>query len=288
MATSDSDRGSLARRVSNSSAVVEEPPSNEALRYCNLEDFLEHLGVDHASAGSLIMAAAQHMFAAPLPPQWSEQVDEGSGRVYFFNRATGESLWQHPQKPLFEEILAEVRCWQPEASVESLVARAERHLRQAQQSALEVLSQWSAFDAPQGPEEAPEFGETSRFFFNATTGESSWADPRQLVDFDLRLRHGILSECMAAFRAHSLPDESSEGELSSHAERDTSVQELDIRELLGTLSLPLRQLDAALPGMRPPHATSAGDDTVRSSMSYLTARSTVTEDPRSDTARQAR
>eukprot|EP00439_Symbiodinium_sp_Y106_P065450 s94_g10.t1 len=115
----------------------------------NLEDFLEHLGVDHASAGSLIMAAAQHMFAAPLPPQWSEQVDEGSGRVYFFNRATGESLWQHPQKPLFEEILAEVRCWQPEASVESLVARAERHLRQAQQSALEVLSQWSAFDAPQ-------------------------------------------------------------------------------------------------------------------------------------------
>ena len=26
----------------------------------------------------------------------------------------------------------------------------------------------------------------SRFFFNATTGESSWADPRQLVDFDLR------------------------------------------------------------------------------------------------------
>ncbi|CAE6925851.1 unnamed protein product [Symbiodinium sp. CCMP2592] len=51
MATSDSDRGSMARRVSNSSAVVEESPSNEALRYCNLEDFLEHLGVDHASAG---------------------------------------------------------------------------------------------------------------------------------------------------------------------------------------------------------------------------------------------
>ena len=101
-------------------------------------------------------------FSAPLPPQWSEQVDETSSRVgwpnesavfgglllmpldvfpaggsgmkaedrtlwysdaklneictrqtatlaescrqvYFFNRATGDSLWMHPQKSIFED-----------------------------------------------------------------------------------------------------------------------------------------------------------------------------------------
>ena len=55
-----------------------------------------------------------------------------------------------------------------------------------------------------------------RFYFNATTGESSWADPRQSVEFDLRwapfvtlllirLRHRILSECIATFRASRGP-----------------------------------------------------------------------------------
>ncbi|CAJ1342882.1 unnamed protein product [Effrenium voratum] len=100
---SDSERGSTAPpRVSSSSAVVEESPHVQALRYCNFEDFLEHLNINHTSPGGMAMAAAQHMFSAPLPPQWSEQIDENSSRVYFFNRATGESLWTHPQKTIFE------------------------------------------------------------------------------------------------------------------------------------------------------------------------------------------
>lgn len=31
-----------------------------------------------------------------------------------------------------------------------------------------------------------ELSDWCRFYFNATTGESSWADPRQSVEFDLR------------------------------------------------------------------------------------------------------
>eukprot|EP00435_Cladocopium_sp_Y103_P053172 s2801_g17.t1 len=124
MAASDSERGLATaplRRtsgVSSNSAVVEESPRHEATRVCtaealsycknprlecNFEDFLEHLGLDHTSASGLTIAAAQQMFSAPLPPQWSEQVDETSSRVYFFNRATGDSLWMHPQKSIFED-----------------------------------------------------------------------------------------------------------------------------------------------------------------------------------------
>lgn len=292
MASSDTERASTvplrrASGVSSNSATVSEAPHSQALRYCNFEDFLEHLAIDQSSASALTMAAAQHMFVAPLPPQWSEQVDESSSRVYFFNRATGESLWMHPQKSIFEELLQEVHSWQPDTSLEEIAVQADAHLRQAQRTAVQALAQWSAFDAPQGPEEAPEFAESSQFYFNATTGESSWADPRQSVEFDLRLRHGILSECMSAFRVLGLPDESSEGEVSSHADgRDLpslpqSFGE-NLGELLGSLTLPLRHVErlevpkAAGPVVRP--NLSAGDETVRTEMSYLTARSTVTED----------
>jgi len=300
MSASDNERGSTStpplRRtsgVSSNSAVVEESP-HEALSYCNFEDFLEHLCLDQTSASSLAIAAAQQMFAAPLPPQWSEQVDETSSRVYFFNRATGDSLWMHPRKSIFEDLLQEVQSWQPDSSLEDIEARADAHLRQAQRNAVEALVQWSAFDAPQGPEEAPEFAESSQFYFNATTGESSWADPRQSVEFDLRLRHSILSECISAFRVLGLPDESSEGEVSSHADgRDLALPQAfgeNLGELLGSLTLPLRHIERLeLPKaggpMRP--NVSAGDETGRTELSYLTARSTTTED-RTDIAGMAR
>eukprot|EP00434_Breviolum_minutum_P043526 symbB.v1.2.038804.t3/scaffold6181.1/size20265/2 len=169
MSASDNERRTSG--VSSNSAVVEESP-HEALSYCNFEDFLEHLCLDQTSASSLAIAAAQQMFAAPLPPQWSEQVDETSSRVYFFNRATGDSLWMHPRKSIFEDLLQEVQCWQPDSSLEvpcssmfhifallffplcsqDIAARADAHLRQAQRNAVEALAQWSAFDAPQAGE----------------------------------------------------------------------------------------------------------------------------------------
>lgn len=175
MAASDSERGLATaplRRtsgVSSNSAVVEESPRHEALNYCNFEDFLEHLGLDHTSASGLTIAAAQQMFSAPLPPQWSEQVDETSSRVYFFNRATGDSLWMHPQKSIFEDLLQEVQCWQPDNSLEEIAARADAHLRQAQRTAVEALAQWSAFDAPQAA--TLQISKKSSIFAVKTTGD---------------------------------------------------------------------------------------------------------------------
>ena len=76
--------------------------------------------------------------------------------MYFFNRATGESLWMHPQKHIFEELLEEVRAWRMEESLEEVSARAEAHLRGRQRAAVEALAQWSAFEAPQARLEVQE------------------------------------------------------------------------------------------------------------------------------------
>eukprot|EP00931_Biecheleriopsis_adriatica_P092486 TRINITY_DN66295_c0_g1_i1.p1 TRINITY_DN66295_c0_g1~~TRINITY_DN66295_c0_g1_i1.p1 ORF type:complete len:302 (+),score=68.15 TRINITY_DN66295_c0_g1_i1:34-939(+) len=266
--------------------------TSPSLRFCNFEDFFQHLDIDQAADRSgLVMAAAQHMFAAPLPPQWTEQVDEDSSRVYFFNSFSGQSLWMHPQESIFKELIEEVKTWQPHEPMETILARAEAHLRKAQRDAVEAMGQWSAYDSPPAPEEGHESGESSQFFFNSTTGESSWADPRQNVEFDLRQRHRILCECMSDFGGLlASPSDSSEGENKDQMDQRRPHQSpsdrpkpqafgFNLSELLGTLSLPLQQAagppDAALPsGGRPAHLPlPAGDDTVRSSMSYLTARS---------------
>ena len=37
------------------------------------------------------------MAPAPLPPDWTCEKDEESGRAYFYNTATGESSWVRPE-----------------------------------------------------------------------------------------------------------------------------------------------------------------------------------------------
>merc|ERR1719409_2567288 len=133
------------------------------------------------------------MFSAELPDYWSEHIDEGTSRVYFFNELTGDALWMHPQEGVFKELIEEVRCWRPNQKLNEIFQRADAHLRQAYSRAIEATAQWSGpYSAPaQGPEETGA-DEGAQFFYNANTGESRWSDPRQSVEFDLRQRRSIL------------------------------------------------------------------------------------------------
>lgn len=274
--------GSSTREASSTPVATAVSPV--VLRYCDFRDFIQHLAIDPVADGSgLVMVAAHQMFAAALPPQWTEQVDGASARVYFFKQDSGESLWMHPHATLFKELIEEVRSWRPDEPAEAIFARSDGHLRRAHRRAVEVISQWSAFDLPEGPEEAPETGDVSRptqFYFNSSTGESSWTDPRETVECDLRQRHSILCECIAAHtqglsRLHSPSDSSAE----ENENEEDFVKNL--RQLLGQLPLPLGRSESTPPNIaaaprqeiRPSHLP-AGDDTSRSCMSYLTARST--------------
>lgn len=261
----------------------------QVLQYCDFRDFVQHLGIEpHVDASGLVMVAAHHMFASSLPPSWSEQVDESSSRVYFFNRSSGESLWSHPQEEIFKELIEEVRCWRPDLPLEVIFARSDAHLRKAHSRAAEAMSHWSGpYDVPQGPEEAPEFGEAPQFYYNSATAEIRWVDPRQSVEFDLRQRHTILCECIAAHTQTlaKMAKHSDSSEDEDERSPDSSVQAFiqNLWESLGTLPLPVRQPDALPTDAAPPNGIGrpahlpAGDDTVRSSMSYLTARSTVSQ-----------
>jgi len=231
------------------------------------------------------MVAAHHMFAADLPPHWSEHVEENSSRVYFFNRLTGDSAWSHPQEALFKELIEEVRHWRPAESLDAIFARSDAHLRQAHSLAVQAIAQWSGpYDAPVGPEEAPEFGESAQFYFNAATGDSRWSDPRVAVEFDLGQRHSILCECIRGHTqnlAKMAASDSSDGEDDRDGRSARPPMQAIVQNLwqsVGTLPLPALTVEGVSPppvgsGRSRPTGLPAGDDTNRSTMSYLTARS---------------
>jgi len=304
----ESASASGARQPASAAALPLIPPSGGAgaqpgqvLRYCDFRDFIQHLGIDPRSdASGLVMVAAHQMFSAVLPAHWTEHIDESSSRVYFFDGLTGDSLWIHPQEDLFRELIEEVRSWHPEEPLNRIFERSNAHLKNAYAQATEAIAQWSGpYDAPQGPEEAPERGSgdeapieaATQFYYNNATAESRWSDPLETYEHDLRQRHSILCECMSAHQQNLAKMSPSATERSAE---DSSGEEWDTRNsesmqafmqnlwgTLGDLRLPQRvghgecSPPPTLAALQRPSYLPEGNDTVRSSMSYLTARSTT-------------
>mmetsp|Transcript_2502 Transcript_2502/g.5500 ORF Transcript_2502/g.5500 Transcript_2502/m.5500 type:complete len:297 (+) Transcript_2502:89-979(+) len=266
------------------------------LQYCNIRDFLAQLSVDPRVDASSIVAAAHHMYSAPLPPHWTEHVDESTSRVYFFHQLQGEAVWSHPQEALFKELLEEVRSWRTDEDVESIISRAHAHVRKAHSAAAEETSKWTG-PHDVAPEDALEAGEAAHFYYNSSTGESQWEDPRELVEFDLKQRHAILCQCVSTHAQNlskmlqQLSSRSSsvaDSELEDHTRiADVAARVQDLFSSLGKLPLPVPQDGAAVPEHVTPRqqqqqqgskaASAPGDETSRSQMSYLTARSTTTD-----------
>lgn len=255
----------------------------QVLHFCDVTDFFQVLAVDPSTDPTgLLTTAARAMFSSPLPPHWSEHVDEGSSRVYFYNGLTGESSWAHPQENLFREVMDEVRHWHADDPLEVVVKRSDEHLRRAHGLAAEGISQWSGpYDAPQGePEEVRENLEgTAHFFFNAATGESLWVDPRVAAEYDLKQRHAILMECLVA-HAQMLAQGGLAGDApDTQLPYDVTVFATGMWESLGALPLQSPGAEVSMASSAPPSTRRnaymlEGNDTVRSGMSYLTARST--------------
>ena len=46
-----------------------------------------------------------------LPPGWEEARDPSTGRIYYANRATGETSWKPPPLPRLEKLLTKIEVW---------------------------------------------------------------------------------------------------------------------------------------------------------------------------------
>mmetsp|Transcript_121229 Transcript_121229/g.387335 ORF Transcript_121229/g.387335 Transcript_121229/m.387335 type:complete len:218 (-) Transcript_121229:1097-1750(-) len=118
------------RRGGSPGAAAAIRVSSPVLRRPEFQDFCWDLGVSPAihgqAADSVEMVAVRHMFAAPLPPEWSQHQDPRTGHSYFFDCLRGASSWKHPQDALFRDVLAEVQAWQSADTDESILGSAFR------------------------------------------------------------------------------------------------------------------------------------------------------------------
>mmetsp|Transcript_50768 Transcript_50768/g.147368 ORF Transcript_50768/g.147368 Transcript_50768/m.147368 type:complete len:918 (+) Transcript_50768:52-2805(+) len=134
--------------------------------------FFQEMGIDPVKESEMLWIA-EEAFHAPLPPGWTEHIDE-LGRAYFHCAATGESAWQHPMDSLFREVVNYYRRIQEVGgfwTVEDELAELEEQIRRD-------LADWmELFD---------EHGE--KFYYNRQTEESRFDDPRNAVYHSLYTR----------------------------------------------------------------------------------------------------
>mmetsp|Transcript_111647 Transcript_111647/g.249161 ORF Transcript_111647/g.249161 Transcript_111647/m.249161 type:complete len:337 (-) Transcript_111647:200-1210(-) len=262
------------------------------LRYSDFQDFVAYLGasLEAAEEGSLVMVAANQAFTMALPPNWTEQVEEDTMRIYFYNAVTDESRWTHPQDSAFREVVQEVRQWPPEAPAEQVVAAIDTHLRDFREKVVVALEPWSGpyymTQAAEGgsPELTSEGGQESEYYFNTRTGESCWEHPAKSWEYELYTRYLLLYRCLLAReRRGAGPQEgseagSSDGEMSDDPDGGVSdgrffgVTAL-AHSFLGSLRLQLPQPDISSPPMNRPSGLLDPALSMRSDMSFLTARS---------------
>merc|ERR1719443_499570 len=64
-------------------------------------EYVKSLGIDPVKESDLLWLG-EDAAVTELPPNWSANLDEQC-KTFYYNGATGESSWQNPLDPLFEE-----------------------------------------------------------------------------------------------------------------------------------------------------------------------------------------
>eukprot|EP00441_Pelagodinium_beii_P041915 CAMPEP_0197632896 /NCGR_PEP_ID=MMETSP1338-20131121/9424_1 /TAXON_ID=43686 ORGANISM="Pelagodinium beii, Strain RCC1491" /NCGR_SAMPLE_ID=MMETSP1338 /ASSEMBLY_ACC=CAM_ASM_000754 /LENGTH=1198 /DNA_ID=CAMNT_0043204473 /DNA_START=88 /DNA_END=3684 /DNA_ORIENTATION=+ len=163
--------GVLPMASGKPSASVTNPVKRKA-DVLEMLSYVHSLGIDHVRESEMLWIA-EEAYHAPLPPGWTEHVDD-SGRTYFYNMNIRESLWQHPLDEVFVEI---ANYWRRVIKaggfwdVDEELAEIEERIRQD-------LSDWMELYDEQG----------NKFYFNRSTEESCFDDPRHSTYHSLYTR----------------------------------------------------------------------------------------------------
>eukprot|EP00451_Oxyrrhis_marina_P004878 CAMPEP_0204299594 /NCGR_PEP_ID=MMETSP0468-20130131/77009_1 /ASSEMBLY_ACC=CAM_ASM_000383 /TAXON_ID=2969 /ORGANISM="Oxyrrhis marina" /LENGTH=257 /DNA_ID=CAMNT_0051278587 /DNA_START=80 /DNA_END=853 /DNA_ORIENTATION=- len=240
----------------------------QRLVYSDFAAFAHVLGVDPTD-GSLSALAARVCYESPLPPHWTEQVDD-QGRIYFYNNLADTSSWEHPLDEAFTATLAVAKeLDSPDVTIDIASSKCQAHLESVFQWAQDALKGWA------GPFEAatPDDGKLE-YFCNMEKGESSWLNPCLSYEYNLATRHRILTAVLTevGYRTASLEHKPAKAD-------DAIVSDSG---LLQSLKLPLEVIrlgqapsnapDAMSPATSRGPSLPEGTDTARS---FISARSQV-------------
>mmetsp|Transcript_120506 Transcript_120506/g.239859 ORF Transcript_120506/g.239859 Transcript_120506/m.239859 type:complete len:333 (-) Transcript_120506:56-1054(-) len=162
--------------------VLREWPGLHRPYHLDVQQFLDALGISPL-APPPVLEVAKRAHLTPYPPHWTEQLDTASGALYFYHDTLDESSWVHPLNETFREVLGFVALSVSERiAVGVLATRIEEVLAEDQQKATTALTEWV------GPIDSGE----SAYFYNQSTGQSQWDDPREGWRYDLHVRYDLL------------------------------------------------------------------------------------------------
>jgi len=156
----------------------------DALKKITLPDFLSALRACCPDGDNeLVDVLGNAAYALPLPAEWQEQVDQ-QGFVYFWNRASERSSWEHPLMASFVSIVKlTTKALETQLSLRDALSCIASHLRHAEKDAKEKLHCWKKMHDSGG----------SAFFHNGAGSETSWESPSDAAHHDLYARNHLLT-----------------------------------------------------------------------------------------------
>lgn len=137
-----------------------------------------------AMAGAMPVTVAAN--GQMLPPGWEQVTDPSSGKVYYANRATGESSWTPPANPAMGTTVdAAAAAAAAAAAVAAASSPAAADATSSASAALAAGTEPSAQAAtapaalPAGWESASDPASGKTYYFNRASGQTSWTPPPQ-------------------------------------------------------------------------------------------------------------
>mmetsp|Transcript_63417 Transcript_63417/g.112718 ORF Transcript_63417/g.112718 Transcript_63417/m.112718 type:complete len:338 (+) Transcript_63417:56-1069(+) len=156
-----------------------------SLKKITLPDFLSAFREgcrDCGASDELLDALGHAAYELPLPSEWEEA--EQQDLVYFWNRASERSSWEHPQMESYVSIVKLAsKALEAQLSLRDVLACIASHLRQAEQEAKDKLKVWSSHNSESG----------SMYFHNEASKETSWENPSEAAQQDLCARNYLLT-----------------------------------------------------------------------------------------------
>jgi len=163
---------------------------NPKLDSSDFDAFVLSIGL--APADSDLVWIAEYAFSAPLPPNWSEHVDDEL-RIYFYNAITSQSSWSHPLDSTFREVVELAKTWRGRGAEEKQ-RMIEEHLQDVQAAAFALLDGWSGPYTTQQAVDGKE--QTFEYFYNAKTQQTVWENPVAEHEANLSTRYWILQRAL--------------------------------------------------------------------------------------------
>lgn len=157
----------------------------------DFDAFVVSIGLDLRADKDLVWIA-EYAFSAPLPPNWSEHVDDEL-RIYFYNALTAQSSWSHPLDSTFREVVELAKTWRGRGAEEKQ-RMIEEHLQDVQTAAFALLDGWSGPYTTQQIVDGKE--QTFEYFYNAKTQQTVWDNPVAEHEANLSTRYWILQRAL--------------------------------------------------------------------------------------------